>query len=121
MSNPLLLMLWGNETPEMQKKYLYSLFTKTQFAGKQVHMLIVDLFRHISKKYISYFRMIDEGNYWESRDEAVLESQFNRYNYLLDMFGDALKNIPPSEGQDPLEHIKNIAEKIHKDYRNRTF
>jgi|WetSurMetagenome_2_1015567.scaffolds.fasta_scaffold135798_2 hypothetical protein len=121
MSNPMLLKIWENDSHAYHKKYMYSLFTKTQFAGKQVHKQIIHIFRHFSKKYFKYFKMIDEGRYWETGEEEVLESQFKRYNYLLDMVGDALQNIPLKEGENLEEYFQNIADNIHKDYQKRKF
>ena len=100
---------------------MYSLFTKTQFAGIEIHIQIIEIFRHVSGKYFRYFKMIDEGQYWETGDRKILESQFNRYNFLLDMMEDGLNNIPPAEGTNLEDHIKGIAGKIHEEYRKRKF
>ncbi len=84
MSGPDHLKFFGHSKDEVERKYLYMLSIKTQFAGSDIHKLIVHLLKYISKKYFKEFNVIDEGRYWETGDEQLLEETFKRYNDLLD-------------------------------------
>jgi hypothetical protein len=70
ISSPPLLELYGDEN-NPEKKYLYIVSVKTQFAGADIHMLIVHLFRYVSQKYFARFNISDEGNYWETSDQVT--------------------------------------------------
>jgi hypothetical protein len=93
ISSPPLLELYGDEN-NPEKKYLYIVSVKTQFAGADIHMLIVHLFRYVSQKYFARFNISDEGNYWETSDENILKENFKRYSDLLHNFSAAMKNHP---------------------------
>ncbi len=114
MSSPPHLQFWGKTDTKPEDEFLYQLFTKTQFAGIEVHKVVVHLFRHISEKYLKDFTMMDEGGYWESRDEKVLEQNFKRYNYLIDSFSFALENFPKNAGENLEEYLNRLFVKIHK-------
>lgn len=94
------------------------LSTKTQFAGKDVHKILIYLFRYISKKYFSEFELIDEGRFWETGDEKILNNQFNLYNGILDSFRYAVNNISRNANESIEDYferiIKIVSEKIKK-------
>jgi hypothetical protein len=46
-------------------------FVKTQFAGARVHIQVVDLLRDFQNFFVE-LKVEDEGEYWETRDEAAL-------------------------------------------------
>lgn len=94
MSSPIHLQLYGNTEIEAEKKYLYIISVKTQFAGVAVHKLVVQLFRYLSQKYFARFNMSDEGNYWETSDENVLVENFRKYSDLLNSFSSDLEKYP---------------------------
>ncbi len=116
MSSTPNLKFFGNSTDEDYQKYLYMLSVKTQFAGSATHKLIVHLLKYLNKKYFSEFKVIDEGNYWDTDDEKLLEETFKKYNNLLDSFGAALENIPLKSGETFEEYFKRIMQ-IIKDNR----
>ncbi len=107
------LKFWGESNDEQQKKYLYMLSAKTQFAGSTTHKLIVHLLKYLSKKYLNEFNVIDEGNYWETGDEVLLEQTFEKYNYFLNAVGDALEYIPLKEGEDFETYFLRIMKQIN--------
>jgi hypothetical protein len=57
---------------------------------------------------------MDEGGYWETKDEKVLEENFRRYDHLIDSFAFALENIPKNEGENLEEYLKRVFMDIHK-------
>jgi hypothetical protein len=46
-------------------------FTKTQFAGIDCHLKVVDLLRAI-QPFFRELKVEDEGEFWETKDRAVL-------------------------------------------------
>jgi hypothetical protein len=105
---------WRESTKPEEKEYLYSVFTKTQFAGPEIHKSIVHLFDHISKKYLKEFSVYDEGNYWESRDEAKLKESFDRHSFLINSFKSYLDEVPKEKGETLEEYILRMAELVKK-------
>ena len=119
MSGPAHLKYFGNSADESEKKYLYTLSTKTQYAGSDIHKLIVHLLKYISKKYFKEFNVIDEGSYWETGDEKLLEDTFKRYNDLLDSVGFALENVPIKPNETFEEYFTRILGQIHNRHKKR--
>jgi len=99
MANPFYLKYY-KEDKENGKKMTYWVFTKTQYAGIEVHKVIIQLFRYISKKYLVDFEMMDEGRYWETNDVQVLQESFARYNFIMDKFAEALDSFTEIENDD---------------------
>jgi hypothetical protein len=56
------------------------------------------------------FEFTDEGQFWETRDEKLLEEIFNRYSNLINSFGSVLEHIPVLEGESMENYILRIAE-----------
>lgn len=112
------LMLYGNAINQPESDYLYMLSSKTQFAGPNIHKTVIELFRHLKKSnYFSEFDLIDEGKYWETGDEKLLDQRFKEYGSLIDSFTIALETIPIKKG----ESFENYFERIVKiiDERNK--
>jgi hypothetical protein len=95
----------------LDTELLYTTSTKTQYAGYDAHVAVIKLLRYLKEKYFSVFEMTDEGMYWETNDEKVLKSQFDRYNFIVNSFADALsemKSIPcesPTSLADRIEEL----------------
>ena len=109
---------FGNSTNENYQKYLYMLSVKTQFAGSAVHKLIILLLKYLSKKYFQEFEVIDEGHYWETGDEKLLEETFEKYNDLLESVSSALENIPMDSAETFEDYFARIM-KIIKEKRKK--
>jgi len=117
MSSPDHLKYFGNSADETERKYLYMLSTKTQFAGSGIHKLIINLLKYISKKYFIEFNVMDEGKYWETGDEKLLDETFSRYNNLLDSVCFALENIPLKSKETFEEYFTRILKLIHNKHK----
>lgn len=91
LSTPDLLQLYGKPENSADRKNLYLVSTKTQFAGISTHKTIIDLLKYIDKKYLADFKVYDEGQYWETGDEKILEEIAKRFSTALDIFGDAVE------------------------------
>lgn len=114
MSGPVNFSLYGGSTSSKEKDYLYMLSTKTQFAGIQIHKIVVLLLKYISEKYLEDFVLSDEGRFWETGDEKVLEENFKRYTFLLNNFSEGLQNYPLLEGDTIEGYLERLIKKIHK-------
>lgn len=95
---------------DIDKELIFSTSTKTQFAGADAHIAIIKLLKYLSKKYLKDFTLNDEGNYWETGDENFLLKQFERYDFAMDAFSDALKNLPGVAG----ETFESLADRIER-------
>ena len=74
-------------------------FTKTQYAGWQIHILIVRLMEHIFKKYLFDVKVMDEGDYWDTHDEALLKKNFKLNGVLISSFVTAVESFPLQDGE----------------------
>jgi hypothetical protein len=99
MSGPSQLMFFGNSENKDYQKYLYMLFTKTQYAGVEIHKLVIHILKYISGKYLRDFKVIDEGHYWETGDEKLLQDTFKRYSDLIESFASSVENYPRKPGE----------------------
>ncbi len=114
MSSPMHLHFWGNSDDQVEREYLYMLFTKTQYAGIEIHKVIIHLLKYVSKKYLKNFTVNDEGKYWESGDEKLLEEIFKRYTDFMDDFSSALENYPMREGETFEIYFERLLKLIHQ-------
>ena len=112
------LRFFGNSNDKDYQKYLYAVSTKTQYCGKETHMFIIQLLKYISAKYLKKFQLIDEGKYWETGDEKLLEATFKRYNDLLDSVSGALEIFPVNTEETIEEHLKRLIDFVNRKQRN---
>jgi hypothetical protein len=82
------------------REALETISVKTQYAGVDVHIAVIRLLRYLSEKYFDSFECHDEGQYWETNDEAVLRTQFGRYEAALNMLAGAFENMEVLPGED---------------------
>ena len=113
MSSYIHLELHGKSEHQTESHLLYMLSTKTQYAGSAVHKIIIELFRYLNKRdYFSELNLIDEGEYWETGDEKILEHRFKEYNDLIDNFSLAIETIPMEPGETYEGYLKRIAKRV---------
>jgi len=99
------LQFYGDEKGN---EYLYMLSVKTQFAGWQTHMFIIQLFKYLDKKYFQHLTVADEGLYWETGNETLLKERFKEYSALLDKVSTGLEVIPIKPGESLEEYFSRI-------------
>ncbi len=61
---------------EFDKDFYIQEYCKTQFAGIDIHIKIVELL-HLIKPYFKRFKVIDEGEFWVTKDKKKLENRFH--------------------------------------------
>ena len=114
MSSDNHLGFFSNSSVKENQQYLYMLSTKTQYGGMKIHMLIIHMLKYLTNKYLQTFSLKDEGNYWETGDEKVLEDTFKRYNDLIDSVGGALESFPMMTGETMEEYLFRLIEYVSK-------
>ena len=102
------LKYFGNSENENDKMYLYMLSSKTQYAGSTIHKIIIHLLKYLSKKYFQDFQLTDEGSYWETGDEKLLEKNFKAYNDLIDGVVYSIKNYPINNVESFTDYFERI-------------
>ena len=117
MSSAANLKFYGNTKNKEEAAYLYMLFTKTQYAGIETHKLIIHLLKYIEKKYLADFTVIDEGEYWETGNEQLLEETFERYTNLIDGFASSLENYPIEPGESFETYFERLMKHINENYK----
>ena len=108
LSSPDLLQIYGNPEKEADRKHLYLVSTKTQYSGMTTHMIIINLLKYLDGKYLTGLKVYDEGQYWETGDEKLLEDIFKRFNTALDIFGTAIENNEKLPNESYEDYFKRI-------------
>lgn len=90
------------------------LFSKTQFAGAEIHISIIKLLKYINKKYVSDLEVRDEGDYWETGDEKNVTNRMNMISSAMDALEEGLQAL--SESDDLTE--ENLIQKIEEVIEN---
>jgi len=57
-------------------------WVKTQFAGPEVHIQIVDFLAQLAPYFVN-LAVEDEAEYWETRNREILEGHINQINEIL--------------------------------------
>ena len=81
---------------------------KTQFGTPDIHMTIVKLLHYLNDKFFAELEVGEEGEYWESGDEARLRQRFGKLGKCIDAMANALAQIPAPEEGDEEGLIKTI-------------
>jgi len=95
-------------------KFIFSAFTKTQYAGPEVHVAVLKLLDYLNRKYELSLQITDEGEYWETKDETRLKNNFERNGMLNDMVAHALEGSEVTPAMTPLGILKQIEDILKK-------
>lgn len=91
---------------------------KTQFAGPEIHMVMIRLLKYLSEKYFDEFEVIDETKYWETEDEQEVHRLFSFLSDKINQFREAFENEKdplPKDADGLLERIKEIIRKLNSE------
>ncbi len=91
-------------------KLVYMMHTKTQRGGPDTHIAIIKLFRYLEKKYFVEMNVSDEGNYWKTSDEEVLQERFDEYTGLINSFKGALEKDGWAITHEPFSLTQKMAD-----------
>ena len=99
---------------EINEDLVYAVFTKTQYSGYENHKKLILLLDFINKQYLEDFECIDDGYYWESRDEDLLKKTFEKYTNLIDGFTSSIEMIPMNESEKLEDYLIRLASITNK-------
>lgn len=103
---------------KVDKTELFSFF-KTQFAGPEVHKILIHILRYLSKKYFRNFKLIDEGDYWETNDEKLLNEKFDFLNGMLNFISAELEGNPRKKDQSLDDYMETLFRIIQEKRKNK--
>jgi hypothetical protein len=67
-------------------------FVKTQFAGAETHIKIINLLLYLRKKYFKKLEINDDGGYYPKRDEKTLHQLLSIINNAIATLSDVFEN-----------------------------
>ena len=79
---------------EFDEDFYIQKFVKTQFAGAEIHVAIIEFLRRI-QPFFDSLKVTDEGDFWDTSDQSVLEQHIDRCNQVL---RDLLAKNPKAKG-----------------------
>jgi len=88
------------------------MFIKTQFAGPEVHVAVVELLRYLKGKYIHDLEVHDETGYWENKDFRAVEQQMSLINRGIESISNRLETVPIESKDDIVKQIEIALRKM---------
>jgi hypothetical protein len=85
---------------------------KTQYAGAEVHQQLMHLFDYLNQKYFRFFKLIDEGQYWELRDAELLQKKFAFLEGAINSFTTLLHDTKRKENESLNTFIDRLLKKF---------
>ena len=113
--NSLMNLAFGSQKDAKESPWVFS---KTQFAGPEVHISIIKLLKYINKKYIANLEVCDEGNYWETGDETTVNNRMNIINSAMTALEEGLRELDQMDNltEDGLmKKIEDVIDKLSND------
>lgn len=89
-----------------------SAFTKTQFAGIDLHIKLVNLLEYVGQKYMREWNLMDDCGYIEHRDREKAEEVFHIIDNAINALTEAFNTVEQSEDLNPDD--PNFAEKVEE-------
>ena len=68
-------------------------FVKTQFAGMDTHIRIINLMGYLKKKYFKKFEIHDDGGYYPNNDTEELQSRLDYLNNAIATVHDVFDSL----------------------------
>lgn len=99
----------------LRPELIYTISCKTQQAGMHTHIALIRLFRYLSNKYFREFVMDDEGGFWESDEQEVLQRKFMQCENAIKALTDVLADLR----SQPLDAPDSLAWRIEQLLRER--
>ncbi|MER9455368.1 hypothetical protein [Mesorhizobium sp. M0478] len=85
---------------EFDRDLFMQQYCKTQFAGSEAHIEIIELLRKVAP-FFDKFDVFDEGEYWELGDRTILQVNLDTVDALL---AEALRKDPTARGPIRLDN-----------------
>ena len=84
---------------EFDRDWYIQEFTKTQFAGPEIHKLVVEFLRKVQSLFVE-FKVFDEGEFWESGDIELVRKHIFACEQAI---ADELQKHPDAQVKVKLE------------------
>jgi hypothetical protein len=114
MCNPILYgCVFEVEGKEITAEAEQWLFTKTQYAGAETHIALINLLHYLKEQYFERLEVHDESGFWESNDEVKCRETFARHAFMLNEVGNALDELvfdPEASQESVMEMIGKMLE-----------
>ena len=99
------------EMGHRKKRGLSWNFVKTQFAGSETHIKIVNLLLYLRKKYFKKLEIKDDGGYYPKKDVETLAHRMDFINDTMATLSDVLENAEftgtPDEVMEKMQDALN--------------
>ncbi|MBC7861974.1 MAG: hypothetical protein IAF38_03315 [Bacteroidia bacterium] len=105
---PAMLLFYAESGDKSLEELITGVHVKTEYAGIEIHSLLIRFFKYSAPKYLNDFKMTDEGGFWETKDERTLLKQFKSYDEVMDKFNYALQNCPKFEDEKFGDYLKRV-------------
>ncbi|HEX5111979.1 MAG TPA: hypothetical protein VFV79_03975 [Saprospiraceae bacterium] len=79
------------EVPDLKEEIIINPII--QYAGPEAHMQLISIMRHLSSKYFSKFKLIDESEFWETGNEQKCRDWFAMFSVWMDNMSDDLGKL----------------------------
>lgn len=109
--SPMVAMFQQHE-PEQTKDMVHHAFTKTQFAGPDFHIKIVNIMKYVASKYFDEWHVNDESNYYQTEDRDHLIECMGIIDRSLAALNDAFDAHGADMSSKSEEEIKDFIGKI---------
>jgi hypothetical protein len=110
---PFRIEFFAYSEDETERSYIYTVSVKTQFAGVDAHLLLIQLFKYLNDKYFEDFKMDDESYFWETGDEKLMRERFKLYDRLMDNVALSIQTFPMEQGENVVSYFERLMEHIH--------
>lgn len=117
LCSPLKLMVYNPVNDDLMIEVIH---TKTQFAGPDIHVTLMELLHYLKDKYFSMLKVDDEGMYWGKWDKEILMKQFAKYNIILEIVTDALSDFKAKPGESAFSLSKRLEELLLNRFINKS-
>ena len=109
---PFRIKFFAHSEDETQRSYIYTVSVKTQFAGVDTHLLLIQLFKYLNNKYFEDLKMDDESYFWETGDENLMRERFKLYDGLLDNVMLSVQTFPIEQGENIVSYFERLMKHI---------
>jgi hypothetical protein len=108
-------VLLGDKLPKGLKNWA---FAKTQFAGADTHVAIINLLLYLRKKYFKKLDIKDEGGYYPKKNMDALQQRMGFINNAMDTIHDVFEHGNFSDNpEEMIEQMKDAISRSLKDVR----
>lgn len=100
------------------KDHVFSISINTHDLDVEVYKQLIVILDYISGKYIQDFKCVDEGHYWETRNEELLKETIHKNKNYIEHFRKLITEMPQNDDQEDQDYVYQIANIIHKQNEN---